>query len=150
MLTPLRRVDMPEAILAHESRKQFNTEFLFRAPEIYVFSACSHIVEQVAAAQEAASCGEQDSERARLLACQLWGLAVATQRFDIIVPWTSKGTFSPFFWRWFNWWNDYREGLTAEELNYVHGLLETFDPAALEYRPPGDWLNHRATVPPGF
>ena len=145
---------MPEATLASESRKQFDTEFLFRAPEIYVFSACSHVVDQVAIARAEASSGKQGAsrceERARLLAFQLWGLAAATQRFDIIVPLTSEGDFSPYFWRWFNWWTDYREGLSPEELDQVHGLLEAFDPAALEYRPPGDWLNHRSTVPPAL
>jgi len=144
---------MSKPTAAIDKPKDFDTEFLFRAPEIYVFSACSHVVDLVVAAREAAGAGAEDAaacdERLRVLFSQLWGLAVATQRFDIILPLMSDGTLSPFFWRWFNWWQDYRKALTPEELDQVRGLLENSDPGALEFRPSGDWLTHRATMPPG-
>ena len=134
--------------------QEFDTEFLFRAPEIYIFSACRHIIELLVAAQaEADSSGTNaaasDKKRSEFFT-QLHGLAVATQRFDIVLPFTTERGFSPFFWRWFNWWCDYRKGLSADELDLVHRLQEASDPGALDYRPPGDWLTYRATPPRGF
>jgi hypothetical protein len=134
--------------------QEFDTEFLLYAPELYIFSACRHIVELVVAVQAAVNSGEiaasQFDQQVSHLFDQLRGLAQATQRFDILVPVTAETTFSPFFWRWFNWWYDFRQSLTADELDHVHRLQDAFDPGALDYRPPGDWLKHRATLPFGF
>src|SRR5580765_6643548 len=95
--------------------QKFDTEFLFNAPEIYIFAACRHIVEQVLAIQGQANAGEISATRYREwvspLLLQLRGLAEATERFDIVFPVTSDGVFSPYFWRWFNWWYDYRQSL---------------------------------------
>ena len=145
---------MSEAVPASNVMQEFDTEFLLHAPEISIFSACRHIVELVLAEQAAVNSGETAASRydelVRPLFAQLWNLAQATQRFDIVVPFTVEADLSPFFWRWFNWWYDYRQGLTAEALDRVHRLQEASDPAALEYRPPGDWLAYRPTAPSGF
>jgi hypothetical protein len=129
--------------------QKFDTEFLLNAPEIYIFAACRHIVEQVLAIQVAATAGEISATRYREwvnpLFLQLRGLAGATERFDIVFPVTSEGVFSPFFWRWFNWWYDYRQSLSPKKLERVHRLQDTYDPAALDYRPAGHWVNYRAT-----
>ena len=142
---------MLEAKTKDNVMQEFDTEFLLNAPEIYIFSACRHIVEQVLAARGALNTGEMDTSRygVRLtpLLAQLRGLGAATQRFDIVLPLISETAFSPFFWRWYNWWFDYRQSLTSEDLDRVHRLQDAFDPAALEYRPPGHWLGHRATPP---
>jgi len=142
---------MSQASPAANVMQEFDTEFLLHAPEIYIFSACRHIVELLRAAQAPLNSGEIDeptfAERVGPLFTQLRGLAEATQRFDIIAPFTAEAGFSSFFWRWFNWWYDYRQRLSEEELDPVLRLQQAFDPAALDYRPPGDWLTYRATQP---
>lgn len=134
--------------------QEFDTEFLLNAQEIYIFSACRHILEQLQAVQGAVNAGQsglsRPPERVNLLINQLRGLAQATERFDIVVPWTPEAGFSPFFWRWFNWWHDYRQSLTRKQLERVHRLQDAFDPAVLKYRPGGDWLRFRETPPSGL
>jgi hypothetical protein len=145
---------MPEATSESNVMQDFDTEFLMHAPEIYIFSACRHIIELILAAQGSLNAGEIDAarfgERVNPLFTQLQDLADATHRFDIIVPLGLASTWSAFFWRWFNWWYDYRQSLTPEELDRIHRLQDTFDPAALDYRPAGDWLTYRATLPSGL
>jgi hypothetical protein len=145
---------MLEATTKNLVMQEFDSEFLHSAPEIYIFSACRHIVEQVLAVHALLNCGEIDAlrygERVSPFLAQLRGLAEATQRFDIVLPLASETAFSPFFWRWYNWWYDYRQSLTSVELDRVHHLQDTFDRAALDYRPAGHWLRHRATPPSGF
>jgi hypothetical protein len=140
---------MSQAAPASQVMQEFDNEFLLNAPEIYIFSACRHIIELIATARKAAGTHRKDwfNEQVAHLFAQLSALAQASQRFDIVMPFTPESGFSPFFWSWYNWWHDYREHLTADELDLVHRLQDTFDPAALAYRPPGDWLWYRSTPP---
>jgi len=145
---------MPEATSESNVMQEFDAEFLMHAPEIHIFSACRHVVELILSAQGELNSGEIDApefeERVKPLFTQLGGLAQATHRFDILVPLRPQAGFSSFFWRWFNWWHDYRQSLTTEELDCIHRLQEAWDPAALDYRPAGDWLNYRASPPSRF
>ena len=143
------RLCMSQAIPASKVMQEFDNEFLLNAPEIYIFSACRHIVELIGAARAAAGTRRKEwfNERVSHLFDQLSSLAQATQRFDIVMPFTPEAGFSPFFWGWYNWWLDYRQGLTPDKLDLVHRLQDQFDPAALGYRPSGDWLRYRATPP---
>jgi hypothetical protein len=139
---------MPKAKLESDLMEEFDTEFLRHAPEIYIFSACRHLVELIEALGPAAA-GEakspRDTERLERLLAQLEALANSVERFDIIVPFTPESGFSPFFWRWFNWWWDYRQRLTQEELDEVHQLQDSHDPAVIKFRPRGDWVTYRNT-----
>jgi len=128
--------------------QEFDMEFLLNAQEIYIFSACRHILEQLQAFRASGPAG--DGEQVKQLLHQLRGLAQATERFDIVVPWTPEAGFSPFFWRWFNWWHDYRQSLTRRQLDRVHRLQDALDPSVLTYRPVGDWLKYKETPPPGL
>lgn len=145
---------MAQTTPASNLMQEFDTEFLLHAPEIYIFSACRHVVDLLVAAQTPARTGgtrrARPEEQVSRLFSELSSLAQATQRFDIVVPVMPEAGFSPFFWRWFNWWHDYRQGLRAEELDLVHRLQEAADPGALDYRPHGDWLSYRATPPFGL
>ncbi|HWX20201.1 MAG TPA: hypothetical protein VN578_09895 [Candidatus Binatia bacterium] len=145
---------MSEAKLELNVMQEFDTEFLVHAPEIYIFSACRHVVALVKDAEWAgASSGKNASlhgERRNRLFAQLSALAQATERFDIVLPFTPESGFSRFFWRWFNWWSDYRQGLTHEQLDHIHRLQDENDLAALDYRPTGDWLTHPAPALLGF
>jgi hypothetical protein len=145
---------MSQDTIASNVMQEFDTEFLLNAPELYIFAACRHVVELLQSAHFAAKCDEVESstrnERVGRLLSELQALAQATERFDILVPFTSETGFSKFFWRWYNWWNDYREKLTEEELELVHQLQDACDPGALQYRPRGHWLRRRATPATGF
>ncbi len=141
---------MPKTAPVPNVMQEFDTEFLLGAPEIYIFSACRHIVDLLVTSPTgpgARTASRSDERRSRLFA-QLCALAEATQRFDIVAPVIAEATFSPFFWRWFNWWHDYRQRLAADELDLVHRLQDAWDPGVLKYRPPGHWLTYRATPPP--
>jgi hypothetical protein len=145
---------MSQAAPASAVMQEFDTEFLLHAQEIYIFSACRHIVGLVLGAQAAVNSGEIDpsqfDKRVGPLFAQLRGLAQATERFDILMPFTPEVGFSPFFWRWYNWWYDYRQRLSTRQLERIHRLQNGSDPTALKYRPRGDWLTYRATLPSGF
>lgn len=140
---------MSQVTPASQVMQEFDNEFLLNAPEIYIFSACRHIVELIGAARKAAGTQRKDwfNEQVAHLFAQLSALAQASQRFDIVMPFTPESGFSSFFWSWYNWWHDYRQRLTADELDLVHRLQDTFDSAALAYRPRGDWLWYRSTPP---
>ena len=143
-----RSLFMPNAKLESDLMEEFDTEFLLHAPEIYIFSACRHLVELIKALGLTAADRTKSSpeaERLNRLLAQLGALAVATERFDIIVPFTPESGFSPFFWRWFNWWWDYRQKLTREELDEVHQLQDCHDPAVIKCRPRGNWVTYRNT-----
>jgi len=133
---------------------EVDPEFLVCAPEIYIFYACLAVVKQMSALEHALQSGEIDKpaffDRISPLLTELWGLAEATHRFGIVVPFTPQTAFSPFFWRWFNWWFDYRQGLTPEQLDHIQQLYREYDPALIDYRPVGDWLRHLQTPPFGF
>lgn len=143
---------MLEATAKSNVIQEFDTEFLLNAQEIYIFSACRHIVEQLKTLQSPSTRQSEPRDRERLnsLLLQLRGLAEATERFDIVVPWTPEAGFSPFFWRWFNWWYDYRQGLTPKQLDQVHRLQDALDPSVLKYRPIGHWLRYKETPPAEF
>jgi hypothetical protein len=138
---------MPKTTSALNVLEEFDTEFLETAPEIDIFSACRHLLEQVKAAERALKVGEMNGpefrRRVKALLSEFCKAAQATERFDIVVPYTPEAAFSPFFWRWFNWWNDYRDRLTRDELKKIHRLQATRDRAALRYRPAGHWLKYR-------
>ena len=145
------RLCMSQTTPAAKVMQEFDTEFLLHAPEIYIFSACRHILELIVAARASSKSGKKNAsasdKQVTHLLSQLRGLAQATERFDIVAPFTPGAGFSLFFWRWYNWWYDYRQGLTADELDHVHRLQEAVHPGALGYRPPGHWLTYRATPP---
>jgi hypothetical protein len=87
-------------------------------------------------------------EKCKAVLVSLKTTAVATERFDIVVPVTSHGQFSPFFWRWFNWWEDYFGGLTVAQIGELERLARERSTAVNEYRPGGHWVTYRHD--PGF
>ena len=84
--------------------------FLSCAPEIYIFYACLDVVKAIWEVESKVNANKIDGrafvKQVGPLFSQLWGLSEATQRFDVVAPFTPNAGFSPSFWRWFNWWND--------------------------------------------
>ena len=124
-------------------------EFLLDAPEVVIFSACHGIIQRVLTLEWVFKAGRIDeaefSHRINNLLWQLTRMAEATQRFDIVLPVTEFGRFSPSFWRWFNWWNDYRKSLTPTKINHLERLAQERATALNHHRPMGDWLRYRQT-----
>jgi hypothetical protein len=76
---------------------------------------------------------------------QLNAAADATERFDIVLPVMDYGRFSPFFWRWFNWWDDYFKELTSRQSCQIERLAREAKQSAEHYRPREDWVRYRHT-----
>src|SRR6266404_2668287 len=95
------------------------SDLLLNAPEVSVFMTCCGLVNELRGLQRAFESGEINEsillEKSKgALAALRTGVA-ATERFDIVAPVASDGQFSPFFWRWFGWWEDYFKGLTVAQ-----------------------------------
>src|SRR5437868_4236615 len=115
-------------------------EFLARAPEIAIFGVCCVMVDELRDLQYAFSRGELTFrvflEKSNTVLLQFAHTAAATERFEVIAPVTNSVHFSPFFWRWFNWWDDYFRSLTPAQISEIEALARERLPAANDYRPP--------------
>ena len=74
--------------------------------------------------------------------------AAATERFDLVMPVLAHGEFSSFFWRWFNWWEDYFRGLSPTEIGEIERLGRELRLEVNDFRPKSHWATYRHT--PGF
>ncbi|HWV98622.1 MAG TPA: hypothetical protein VNZ64_02905 [Candidatus Acidoferrum sp.] len=124
-------------------------EFLLHAPEICIFSACLELVQELRTLDRTFKAGKTDRaafvDRVKALLSQLSRTAEATDRFDIVMPVASCGRFSPSFWRWFNWWNDYHIALPPAQIAQIERLGREHWFAIKNHRPEGDWLTYRQT-----
>ena len=126
-------------------------EFLLHAPEVLLFSACLGIIQKVLTLERTFIARKINRaafiRRINILFSQLMRTAEATERFDIVMPVADFGQFSPAFWRWFNWWDDYRKSLTPTEIDRLERLAQTCSPTINDHRPEGDWQTYRQTPP---
>ena len=131
-------------------RVERDKEFLLQAPEICIFMACSSLVGELRALASALQGGEikrRDClEKSEVVLVQLLEAATATERFDIVLPVMGYGRFSPFFWKWFNWWDDYVKGRTPRQLSKLEQLARERKTCIKRYRPKNDWMKHRTTA----
>jgi hypothetical protein len=128
---------------------QRDKEFLLNAPEVSVFVVCLGLVSELSALDYALKHGELSSrafsQKANAVLAHLNETAAATERFDIVMPVMSHGQYSPFFWRWFNWWGDYLKALSSTEFSEVARQALARVPTVNEYRPASDWATCRNT-----
>jgi hypothetical protein len=124
-------------------------EFLLQAPEICIFLACLELVQELRTLCGTFEAGKTDRaafvDRLNALLSRLSHAAEATGRFDIVMPVTGYGRFSPPFWRWFNWWNDYCNTLTPAQIEHVERFGRNPRFRVNDHRPEGDWLTCRQT-----
>jgi hypothetical protein len=124
-------------------------EFLSQAPEISIFGVCCVMVDELRSLERCFKAGELSLnaflEKSSSVVTQLSETADATERFGIVLPVMQYGEFSPFFWRWFNWWDDYFQSLTPAQVNEIEALARQRMPAADGYRPEGHWTHYRHT-----
>jgi len=123
------------------------TGFLLRAPEAAVFLACRGMVEELRGLAYAFAASEISKStfmnRCKAVLTHLNQAADATERFDIVLPVMDYGRFSPFFWRWFNWWDDYFKELTPRQVGQIERLAREDKPSIKNYRPRADWVQYR-------
>jgi len=128
---------------------QRDKEFLLNAPEVSMFVVCLGLVSELSALDFALKHGELSSrafaKKAHAVVGCLDETAAATERFDIVLPVMGHGQYSPFFWRWFNWWSDYLKALTSTEFSEVARQALARVPTVNEHRPANDWAAYRSS-----
>jgi hypothetical protein len=125
--------------------------FFLSAPEISVFVACCVMVNELRGLERGQQAGDLSftayQEKSAAVLARLNEAIEATYRFDIVLPILERGRFSPFFWRWFNWWDDYLKTLTPSQVAQTEQRAREGGSLFDGLRPKGHWLNYRATVP---
>jgi hypothetical protein len=122
-------------------------EFLLRAPEIAIFGVCCVMVDELRDLQRACNAGTLTMgvflEKSNAVLSQFVETAAATERFGVVMPVIEYGQFSPFYWRWFNWWDDYFRALTPAQVSAIELLARQGLAAANEFRPADHWVHYR-------
>lgn len=141
--------DMPKTKIKSKSTLELGTRFLAAAPEVSIFLACVAAVNQLRALAAAYDSGELTriafSRRSTGIVADLSELANATERFDILCPVVEFGTFSPFFWRWYNWWHDFVDEFTPRQINQLVSVAQEGRACRTATKPKADWLCYRQT-----
>ena len=138
---------MPKTTSQSKVRVVRGKSGLRNAPEVSVFIACREMIDELRRLACAFS-AQQVTKRVFMLKCKavvarLNEAADATERFDIVLPVMDYGRFSPFFWRWFNWWDDYLKELTPRQVAHIEWLANRLRPAVEAHRPREHWLHYR-------
>ena len=71
-------------------------------------------------------------------------LVESVARFDIVRPVQEYGKFSVFFWRWYNWWDDYLKAMPPGQVATIQEAAMSRSPGVERWRPRGDWLEYRS------
>jgi hypothetical protein len=145
---PDRAKAMPKTKTKAKVRREREEEFLLEAPEVSIFLACAAVVNELRSLAQSYESGDLTrfdfSRRSTSVVAELSELAMATERFDIVCPILEFGRFSPFFWRWFNWWTDFLKELTPRQLNLLERTARGGDSPAT-HRPKDHWVKYRRT-----
>jgi hypothetical protein len=130
-----------------EPEVQKDQTFFLSAPEISIFVACCVMVNELLGAERALRNGDISrsvfEEKSKAVLDRLTEAANATQRFDIILPVMERGRFSPFFWRWFNWWDDYLKELTPSQVAETERRARERGSLMDNLRPKDHWVKYR-------
>lgn len=121
--------------------------FYLAAPEISVFVACCVMVNELRGLQRSLQTGDitqrMFEDKTGPILDRLNDAAEATQRFDVIFPVMTREQFSPFFWRWFNWWDDYLKALTPSQVAETERRAREAGSLIEDLRPKGHWVKYR-------
>jgi len=132
-----------------KSRNEEERKFLLDPPEVAVFMACCIMVNELRGLERSLKVGELTQalflERANELLTKLGRAAAGTERFDLVIPVLGHGQFSPFFWRWFNWWEDYFVALSPTEIGEIERLGRELRFEVNAFRPTSHWATYRHT-----
>ena len=138
---------MPNITVETKLQAEQVKRFLLCAPEISIFGICCVMVDELRGLERTFKNGQLTPsaflDKSTALLAQFTETARATERFGIVLPVVAYGEYSTFFWRWFNWWDDYFQRLTPGQINEIEALARERMSAANDCRPEGDWLNYR-------
>ena len=140
---------MPKIAVKTKTRSEQDNEFLTAAPEVSIFLACLGMIDELRLLErsfKASAMSDQTFfEQFNEILSQLTRAAEATERFDVLWPVMDYGKFSPFFWRWFNWWDDYFQRTGTLSPGQTAKLNKEVDLGTTSHRPQGDWIGYRET-----
>jgi hypothetical protein len=140
---------MPKTKTKAKQTVERNERFLLEAPEVSIFLACLAAINQLRWLASAYECGELTrvafSRQSTCVVAELSELVSATDRFDIVCPVFEFGSFSPFFWRWFNWWNDFLKDWTPRQVSNLERMAREGGAVGASHRPQDDWVRYRHT-----
>ena len=132
-----------------EFRIEKDNRFLLEAPEVAIFVTCLGLVNELRGLERSFNGGRLAMsgfvEKANAVLTQLSAVVAATERFDIVMPVFEYGRFSPFFWRWFNWWDDHFKGLNRTQIEQIGRLARARRSDYDTHRPEDHWLRYRHT-----
>ncbi len=131
------------------SETEKDVTLFLSAPEISVFVACCVMVNELRGLQRSTHLGDINKSVSQVKSSAVWerlsAAAEATQRFDVLLPVMERGQFSPFFWRWFNWWDDYLRALSPSQVAETERRAREQGSLAEHLRPRGHWVGYRST-----
>jgi len=140
---------MPKTKIKSKVKGESSARFLLDAPEVSIFLSCVAAVNQLRGLAAEYEAGEVSriafSRRSTTVVAELSELAGATERFDIVCPVLEFGRFSPFFWRWFNWWNDFLKDHTPRQVSQLVRFAQGATVGSSGHRPKDHWLTYRST-----
>jgi hypothetical protein len=123
--------------------------FFAGAPEISIFVACCVLVNELHGFERGLQVGDISQkafeEKCKGVLDRLCEAVDATYRFDIVMPVIGRGQFSPFFWSWFNWWDDYLKALTPSEVAEAERRARERGSLIDDLRPKDHWVSYRNT-----
>lgn len=123
--------------------------FFAGAPEISIFVACCVLVNELRGLERSLHEGDiprkSFDEKSKAVLDRLCEAVDATQRFDLVMPVIEPGRFSPFFWSWFNWWDDYLKALTPSEVAEAERRARERGSLIDDLRPKDHWVSYRNT-----
>lgn len=112
------------------------------------------MLNELSGLQRARQCGEirggPFQEKSKALLERLGEAVEATQRFDVVLPLMPANQFSPFFWRWFNWWDDFLKALTPSQVAETERRARERTTLIENLRPAGHWIEYRSAPPTEF
>ena len=140
---------MPKTAVKTKIQVEQDNEFLTTAPEVSIVLACLGMIDELRHLErsfKASAMSDQTFfEQFNEILGQLTRAAEATERFDVVWPVMDYGKFSPFFWRWFNWWDDYFKGLSPAQIAHIERLARERTRNVDDHRPQDHWLTYRHT-----
>jgi len=138
---------MPKATQHVKGLTEQESDLLVNAPEVSVFMTCCGLVNELRGQQRAFESDEINEsillERSKVVLAALRTAVAATERFDIVAPVSRDGQFSPFFWRWFSWWEDYFKGLTVTQIGELERRARERVSIVGDHTPSGHWMDYR-------
>jgi hypothetical protein len=140
---------MPKTAVKSKLGIEQDKGFLQDAPEVCIFLACFGMINELRHLELACKAGVMSDQsffaQFNEILGQLASAVEATERFDVLWPVMDYGKFSPFFWRWFNWWDDYLQGLTPKQLGNLERMARGRKPSVNRHRPREHWIQYRHT-----